>query len=1387
MNVLRCNWTVLPLLVAFALVTMATNAVETDVETYLDARLVQTSGHPVIAGGKFYGYRSENEGSGQNAFALCTNLSVTSGVPLVMIWGTRGCKYCNGLAMSMNEDTELAGWLASRRAVFAYFKDGVDQAIYNTPVTFEAAMREPQKSAYMFARENGAPPSWPLYVFWMKNSDGSVVKQAGSWQNGDSAGFREAFESFAANNRIDIRTESAPEEDIIPGDAEFACGSVPGARLEAMPSTKGVWVPVTRPRNFTAAAENTLTAIFPDGFISTSNVVWKAGAEKQTQEVFIPTAAHWADGGSAVLQLRDAEGVLNATNAITFVAEYSPSHHFPLWIGERTEDSLGWGEWTFDFDIATNKARRAAASCIDAYTLVVAGGGLWCPDCIRCEEHLTAGEYADRFADWARANKIALVVSDQPRSGTTTSSMVTHDVGGRGANVTSGSYYLSRKGLTIAEGMVQFSAMTNRSYRLWKVEPDALRVSNPTFMLFRSDGTIAGRLVGDVNMRRVRNGSSANSEPFDFDENIARLTELVALASDTTEEKNGKPGTTALPSHVFGATNTCTLGAADLSDVFPFSGAPAGEAFRVVVEKPEGAKSEPAARILMLTDAATGAFVEIPTLAADQNAWRLTAEQVASNLFIEVSAFAEARYTTYGGNTTMSVKFHTETLPAGELTFSKTSATAVEGKDAAFVLEIARSGGSAGKAAVSVSLDLSGISATDLLRIGWNLGEDHRIEWADMETATKTISVPIFDDGFWDGDSTFAFRLSSEQGAAIGSPAVCEVTVRDNDMKSRGRIRIAKPEPDALGNVYVHEGEPFEVCVERIGGTYGDASAILCAGNITTNLTWTSGERTLERNVPIDISGLTADDSLTIQLSDVLGSEIDHGAKFADVHIVARDVPVLLPAEEPLNMSANVRCGKVVATAGGDFDRSVLVCASGRNAKGISLAFDRETGEVLIQGVAEETGSFSVTYRLLRLSDDGRVECSAPVKVAYTVGDICEAVPALASARTWRGLPMTADGGVRLAGLLDLTVPSSGKTSAKFRTTGGICIVFSGSCWTSEDDDGVQEEIDALRKGWTLTVAARADGTVDCSIVDPEGVGYSCKAPEIPWAMQSAMPFLSRWRGTYTVEMPADTAPNSALCIGPATTSLRYTTDAAVKIGAVTYAGSMPNGRVYSGTAYLQPSKADELLLPLLATSSSDTLGAILRVRGDGASIATQTRQVILAEDATEPYWVHNEGALTTASYEVPLRAYGSYYVAEEWVARLLNDYGAKALALKFEAAGSAPFDWAVYGNATTLELEGSTPDDLIFTFVPSSGTLRGGFSTMINGGLRTVSFRGVVLPGWATGCGCGFDDGSAGEGIVRPFVTAAAWWNERRRFYGEDGNERQRSVKVGCCLKTEL
>ena len=201
----------------------------------------------------------------------------------------------------------------------------------------------------------------------------------------------------------------------------FRCGDVAGTlglenrtdRLEAEPSTQYVDVPLSRTGAVAGQSRSTLVVEWPDGIRPvTSNIVNWAALETNAYvsvDLTLPGGASFPEGKRLELTLLDASGQVVATNGITFVASKPNACTNPYWVGERTVDTLGFAEWTHDYDLVRAKVAAGRAD----YTLAVFSGTLWCPYCHGMEESLLK---SDAFKAWCAANRVQVALFDQSQT-----------------------------------------------------------------------------------------------------------------------------------------------------------------------------------------------------------------------------------------------------------------------------------------------------------------------------------------------------------------------------------------------------------------------------------------------------------------------------------------------------------------------------------------------------------------------------------------------------------------------------------------------------------------------------------------------------------------------------------------------------------------------------------------------------------------------------------------------------------------------------------------------------------------------------------------------------------------------------------------------------------
>ena len=389
-------------------------------------------------------------------------------------------------------------------------------------------------------------------------------------------------------------------------------------------------------------------------------VAWAAGETKKYVSVALPGGIR--AGGEVPLALHPESGGDSLTNRIAIVSPVANSLSNPWWVGERTAASLGWGEWTMDVDAATNKASKAGGA---AFTLIYFSGVLWCPWCQGLESGVLG---TAAFKAWCRRNQVSLAVLDNPRRSATDHvkgdrpyvvssvpdgappTLLRYESGRNNVigRMVSGASYLSRKGISPIAAEAKLQDNHTLGYRGGAfAAPEAWRTSYPTLILVRKDGMIAGRF----------NYYAPTTTSFDHDENMARLDDLLRLASGSGEMDN-YVSTTTRSLLCGGLSASCTFQINDKTEVFRLASLPAGTVeFRV---SGKTADRPVQLSVIRLADGgeqetlATGTDAVVCSFGADE----------AAPVFLKLVAFAATEK--YGADTTFRLDVESAVVEAPE-------------------------------------------------------------------------------------------------------------------------------------------------------------------------------------------------------------------------------------------------------------------------------------------------------------------------------------------------------------------------------------------------------------------------------------------------------------------------------------------------------------------------------------------------------------------------------------------------------------------------------------------------------------------------------------------------------------------------------------------------
>ena len=1159
----------------------------------------------------------------------------------------------------------------------------------------------------------------------------------------------------------------------------FAFSGAATDRLEAEVGQASVYVPLKRTDKsaIATASVNYLVTETAGGTRGTPvRVDWAVADETAGAEVTIPAGC---PAGELKLILQDASNAEVARSSITVMEEPENSPKNPRWITERTAETLGWGEWTMNLDVATNKV---AAYGEGAYTLVLIGGPLWCPDCVNVEEYLVNTEAFRTFA--TIDNKIACVAIDEPpfAMGERAPSLLSRD---RAATAngkkywpeTSGLGYLSRKRVSDADA----AAILDRN--LAYLDNDTLhggfrlpgetdetggagkwKTGVPCFILLRNDGSFAGRIF------QFSNSTAAMKEGM-ADVLVKRLQEMVDLAdADPHEELNDSIVTT---DEMLGKSDSkeATLSFADMHDLYLFDDAEtSGKRMSVtltgeshaevtvaihnglgtIVEKQTGCldaqdgvsvaaavssdyfvsvsyetdstgyPKDPAFALTnrqstVRTYALTTRFVVVPTELAqtetiDDGSGKVSIHLQSNEVYRLVGVKAASRPDVFAplvggrpgiyrvlaptGDYTLELDGTTEVTyqlwHPGTIGFS-TPAKSVAESDGAYVIQLTRTGGASGEAAVRLQFDGTRPAGLEnVIELPEDFGEE--IVWTEGDAATKTVEIGIIDNDDADGNVEANFSMASFEGDAEPGIVVFKLTIRDNDRPVPGKIAIvgSNPASGARMTTFAVAGSQMKVTLGREGGTTGAQTVTLKAvasGSSTPlaekTVTWGNREKD-GRDVLIDLPS-AAGKKVTVSIVPAKGSAVDASRRVLTATLVAEAPAFEEPAVEvdairnmPMKASRKVKLGSAAGFVAAKVTKATVY--EGKLAPGLSVKWyyesDADCG-LVISGTPTKAGDYSGIYRV----SDGKT-WSLPLQIRTSVIDAAVSGggetgksplnPYVGQTRTYEDVPVFDAEQQQLVGILSLVIPANGRLSAKYRTDDGSAVAFSCASWKECLDDGTfVAELNGkyLGQAVMITVKVLPWGSVT---VEFAGVGYACEMPATSWTKKN---HAGDFRGYYTCALPLGNlrAGGAVLTTGTGYALLKMNTASAYYVGRFTFAGMLPNGSGFSGKAVITPRdwKDNEGkgfwnrgILPIVCASKTDTLLGVLELTpgaydanakdfvDDGTSYLrtgrchykNMRRTVRVAKETPNLlYWKHVDYT-DAVSFETSLDAYGAYY-----------------------------------------------------------------------------------------------------------------------------------------------
>lgn len=978
---------------------------------------------------------------------------------------------------------------------------------------------------------------------------------------------------------------------------------------------------------------------------------------------------------------------------------------------------------------------------IKAFQLRVTGGLVW-------DAHVRA--LADTFdsaafREWCRDNKVVCTVIDQ-RNAATGASLFTHD---KAVNGMRGTRFLSRNGLS------------EKEYGARSSEGDTFKVE-----LIRPDGTTEdGEKVYENGVQVTTNQvvwSTTDPARFDtVDDARATLNGALDLAkNDPTEGLNNDPATTPLEL-AFNTVTNQTLSALDAVDVFRLTGAYRDKAVAFTLTNTNKTDT---ADVLSFSVCDEAGMEIPPTFDAAESTNRVWVFKADDAVFVKVfTTNAPPGMVAYGVGAT-----NAPPCP-GTVGFKVTEAEVTEGTTNAFSIVVTRRGYT-GAASCTVSLDEAKIPEGERARYVWN--GDQTVTWDDLESGDKTVDIGLVDDGIWHGQTALPFTLTVPDDAPVAAEAgktAFTLNYRDDEVESVGELALADVTGDDLraagdGRLYARAGSLITVEVTRRGGSCSNVTGRIVASKADVDVSPDAGQQWFEKS------------SETNKTFEVCLPPVTGTAKYLDLvlTLVGAGIPVakgenrvtirVLPETSPSwDGEASTDCTGVQYTA---FEHSVALAdesvelvslqkISGAVPAGLKATLDKADRRLVVAGtptVATPTNGVTLVY-WAKATVGGKTVWTLPVTLHITIRALADVNANFAgdgakSKTVWTGLALldktAVDAGepARLRGLLDLTVSPKGRTSAKWRTVEGKTVSFSAAGFAGIDEASGDVGLAATRvvAGVTNTLTATlfAAGKIKMeATIASNDVKVAFGTVEADAAAWSKDHPATDYVGTYVAAFPVDTnwvetvaGGTSPLCSGAATLTFRLAAGAA-RTGRTTFAGVLPNGRTFSGSATL----AGNAALPVLAASATDAFASVLDIAKGGEVVAT---------DRTEPFWAHRERNFASLSYDPALISVGARWTAPDKDAELPLDV-------------QAPGEDGEVVASTRLRLN------------RTSGVVQGAVRVRNaeTGRLETRTARGVLVP-------------RGEEGFA---LFGACWWNEVLDAERDDGTTVRKTVRVGDSL----
>lgn len=1309
------------------------------------------------------------------SFAESRAYADAQGVPLLLFVGAEDCSSCTTVDQCLKEDVRFLDWKRAHGdfvycSLKAARKDNIAGYLSN-PKKYQSLVSKDLADALDFTKGSVIPR---VAFYWPGHAP---EKQSFSCWKGYMP-IKEPKDDTIGQLLACLNAFFADYTAV----TSFVAGQTPSDRLEALPTATSVLVPI---RRSSGISRTNPTFLVVPRTAATNRIDWASGQTEAFVTVELPSDLRVDDVIDLILL--GEEGAVQAESSCRVVTEPECAPKNPLWFGERDAATLRPGEWTMDVDLAQTCAKAAGS-----FTLNLVGGALWCPDCVKTDRHFVE---TPAFEGWLEKNGVycslidvpaphynlwtCLLTYDKLNAFDGYVSAVTNgtDIAADDVRVQSGAGYLSRKGADpelAADVLARNIALyTNLVANGGLCVPGKARLGVPTFVIQNA----AGRVIGRLDKFAAVSPTDAHAAAA----YVRRLDEILLLADDPTEELNRDWQTATTDDcalDIRGGMRTSTVSAIDLSDYWRLTGRDRWTRTTLAVKGRTGETDETNVR-LNLWQVTGGKAVKIAMQEGNlATGVGLPPQELSSDSAVEYFVQLEAYETSKAfalDRDESSVSIYDLTAEsaddAGTVSFGESARTVgeAEAKKAGGTLRVrvpvVRTGGASGATNVTVAVDAASTAFPDRYRLVADT-----VAWADGEQGTKNFEIDVFDDSNADGTQVLRLTLG---GAAFA------LTIEDNDRLNVGKLAFADAEPALAkkGLVFAEEGTRLRVAAARTDGASGDVSCTIAttAGAFVTSptLAWpsrSSGAQWAELDLPTRADCPSGKVTLSFAALEG-GVKADSSARTLTVQLVGADAPRFETDSLSLGLTRYCAVSQEVAVLNlAAAGRVRLARLSGRVPSGVSvkLVDDRlvVSGTPTAKGGAYEA-VYQVSQTVGRTSEPGLT-----IRLAFAVTDIATLAPSAPGAnpsvkarRTVPDLMVVDSASKRLAGVLSsLTIAPTGRCTAHYRCSAGT-VSLSAKSWSAYDaaTGALAAELTASRKPYSLVVTAQPDGAVEVTLSDPDFADELVGEAPRAWSRDNPA---TAWVGAYTAAFRPAEDGGEALANGAPVVTLELTASAA-HTGKMRYAGFLPNGQSFSGSAVLTADGVDSALLPIYCRTSKDFLTAVLRIQANGATKA------VTCDAAVLPWWTHAEALPAACSGVCYGDVVGSRIDAKQ---NLLETVSSTAVGHKLVAEGVWESGLPVIISETTARLEPNAAKAVgaKLSLNRKTGLVSGSFKTEnADGRTVTATYRGVLLPGWGDGCP------SCGD---VPWAMGAFGFTEK--LTGEvNGRPKTLNVKVGNVL----